>query len=318
MADVDHRGSVQARAGDVELARDHQVRLIEAPRPLPREVRVGEHDAAAGLGGVRADPPAVRAGVLRHVERVGEVGCLSALLRADRFGRRRVGVVVALRRDRRRLRLGDPIDGDAAARVLGQLVEALVDVHLGDRANPGLAGAGRIGDVRDPGLLQIAVVAGDVSLDHLLDLGLGPDRRLAGVDLLDRAPVLEALEEQVGVEIAEALGTLRVRAEPLRALGVAGQVGVGDHADVVGGKGVAVAEAEVLVRVGLDRRDPLLVAGDLGLQPPALLGLRDRRCHDADRQRADDRRAPSPEPGTSLHLSLLCLNHKRRLPPRPP
>ena len=257
VADVDHRDAEEAGAGDVELARDPQVRLVEALRAAPGEVRVGEHHAAAVGGRLAAEAPAVGArGAEARVERRAELGDVGAV------GRGRGGA----RRGRWR-GVGDPVLGDLARGELAELVEAPVGVHLGDLANPGGAGAGRIGEVVDPGLVEVAVVALDVAGDRLLDRGLRAGGRRRRGELLDDPARLDPRVEEVGLEVGVALGRVRVGAEVARALGVRGHVGLGDRADVVGGERVAVAEAEALVVVGGDRRDPALAAHDLRLQP---------------------------------------------------
>ena len=181
VADQDQRDAEQARPGDVDLARDHEVGLIEAPRAVPGEVRVGEHDPAAGRGRVAAQAPGVGADVGGEVERLAELVDPPRSAGGDLVGRglgARVG-----RRARRgggRLGAGDAVDRDPRARVEHQLVEAPVDVPLGDRPHPGLAGAAGVGDVLDPGLGQVAVVALDVAGDALLDRAPSARRAAAG------------------------------------------------------------------------------------------------------------------------------------------
>jgi hypothetical protein len=61
VADVDDRHAVERAAGDVDLARDGQVRLVEALGALPRLVRVAQEHALAVVGGLRAERDRVRA-----------------------------------------------------------------------------------------------------------------------------------------------------------------------------------------------------------------------------------------------------------------
>ena len=83
-----------------------EVRLVEALRPLPGEVRVAEHHAAAVLGRVAAEPPAVRAETAGAAASESPSCCTSASLGS--CGRRRGARLRPGRR--RRLRVGDPVD----------------------------------------------------------------------------------------------------------------------------------------------------------------------------------------------------------------
>ena len=78
VADQHDRHAHQARSGHVDLARHGEVRLEEALRPLPREVRVAEHHAPPAAGalppqavGVRADARRRSLGSARAASRPG-------------------------------------------------------------------------------------------------------------------------------------------------------------------------------------------------------------------------------------------------------
>ena len=246
MADQDERHPHQAGAGHVHLAGDREVRLEEALRALPREVGVAEHHSVPGLRLLRTEPVGVRAEPA-EVEPFAELG--------ESAGSGRGGWA----RDQR-LGRGDAVDGHARAREQGELVEAPVGVDLLDRLDPRLAAAGRVGDVRDARVAQPAVVAGHVAADAGSDLGPRAVRRRLREQLLDRARVDDALEEEVAVQVVHdhpvALEPVApVGAEVARALGPHGRVGVRERADVGAGQGPAVAVAEPLEVAGEDVRD---------------------------------------------------------------
>ncbi len=187
-----------------------------------------------------------------------------------------------------RLGFGDAVDRDRPRREQGELVEAAVGVDLGDRLDPRLAAAARVGQVVDAGVGQVAVVSGDVAADALLHLGPGALRRRLGEQALDLPRVDDPLVEEVGVEVARdvepvaALGVADVGSEVARALGAHGHVGVRDRADVVPGEGVAVSEPEAAPVLGEDVRDPVLVGADVGLELLRGGGLGEHQRSEAD------------------------------------
>ena len=82
-----------------------------------------------------------------------------------------VWLPVARGRGRRRLRAADAVDRDRLAGEQRKLVEAPVGVDLGDRRDPRLPVAARVGDVVHAGVGELAVVAGDVAAHDRADLG---------------------------------------------------------------------------------------------------------------------------------------------------
>ena len=277
------------------------MRLVETLGADPREVRVGEHQPAAVLGGRPADSDRVAADAERLMEPLTELRELG-LGRDD--GRRRLG------RDRGRggRRAADSVDRHALARQETELVEAPVGVDHFDRRDPRLAAAAR-GQVLDAGPLEVEVVALHVALHRVLDGLLRAVRRLLRDQLLDRVGVDCALVEEVAVQVVRggavaALGVGAVRAEPARALRADRHVVLGHRADVVLGERVAVAEAHVLPVPADDVRDAVGAAPDYGARALVLLvalGGRGRR-HAQKRGGARDQgerkpSSPSPHPG---------------------
>ena len=242
VADQHRRDAVEAAPGDVELAGDRDVSLIQALSPVPGKVRVAEHHAAPVRRRLLAQPVGVGAAVEREeLSRLageqlidGPVAlcprCLDSRRRAGRRG------------------IGDARDCDPGARQASELVEAPVDVELRDRAHPIGAAAALVGKAVDTDVGEVVVVAGDVAADHLLQLGQRPLRGRAGHQVLDQSRVVDLGVEEVGVEVVDD-GTVAgelprgVGAEVARALAGNRDVAVGDRAEVVGGEGVGVAEA---------------------------------------------------------------------------
>ena len=146
-------------------------------------------------------------------------------------------------------------------------MEAPIDVELGDWPHPVGAATARIGDVVDAGVAKVGVVAGDVTVNDLAQLGLRPFRRRPRHQVFDDPRRIDPGEVEVGVEVGvdgavarELPG--RVRAEVARPLGAHRHIGVGDRADVVLGERVGVPVAEPLPVVRLDMGDAVGGAGD--------------------------------------------------------
>ena len=87
LADKHGGHAVQRAAGDVDLAGDRELGLIEALGAVPGEVRVAEHHAAAAAGGVAAETDRVRADVQRE-----EVFGFAALELGERIALLLIGV----------------------------------------------------------------------------------------------------------------------------------------------------------------------------------------------------------------------------------
>ena len=267
--DQDEGNAEQRRARDVELARDRELRLVEALGALPGEVRVAEHHPTAVVGRRAAEAVGVGADVGELGEGGGELGGAG--------GRRAAG---------QRRRSGDSVDRDALAGQRGQLVEAPVDVHLVDRAHPRLAAARQVGELVHAGVAQVGVVAGDVAADTLLDLGQRARGRRLRQELLDDLRVVDALVEEVGVEVVDrrsvALEAPRVVGpEEPRALGADGDVAVGDLAQVVLRERVRVAVGQAREVVRVDVRDPVRGAPDRHVHGMRG-GRRGKPCRDHD------------------------------------
>ncbi|MNQ83244.1 hypothetical protein D3C85_983200 [compost metagenome] len=263
-ADEDHRNAEERGAADVELARNRELRLVEAVRPAPVPVRVAEEQRAAVTGGGGAEADHVAAHALlaadlqlghvderRHLQR----GLLRAAARSHLGGRRRCGCD----------RIGDVRQEVAvAAREVGR-VHAAVDVLGRDGLHPGFVAAGLVRRAAGLHVAHVAVVASGEALDQLLQVvGLGGDhlREHVGRDHL--------LVEEVGVDVLRprdgAAGhELRIAAEVLRTLAAVGEEGVGHRAQVVFRLRETVAVAHAGPVVGLDVRHAQGGAADLGL-----------------------------------------------------
>lgn len=164
------------------------------------------------------------------------------------------------------LRGGDRVHELTAAGNRGDGVEVSVDIEFGDRANPSRATARRVGQMVHPGLAQVSVVTLDVAADQLLDVGFRAVGRSHAGQPLDDAAVLDLLKVQIARQAVgrHTEGTVRggVRSQVAGTLGVDGQVGIGQKADVVLGRRVSVAEAQA-VEVGcLDVRNAVLRVPD--------------------------------------------------------
>ena len=141
-------GCTQQRdAVAVDLAGDRQVALPEACLAAPREVRVGQHHAAARRGDVAADRPPVgrEPRTAQGVHR-----------------RRRVGSVGA-----RRLCPADQVRQVPAAAHERHVAQEGVQVQLVDRPDPRGAGAPRGQGARGGQFAEALVVAADVAGDEL-------------------------------------------------------------------------------------------------------------------------------------------------------
>ncbi len=232
------RRAEQRHAVDVELSWQGEVALPEPGLSAPREVRVGQHHAAAGRGDVTAErPPVARRG--RGAERVHRRG--------------RMGSVGS-----RGLCPPDQLREVAPRREQGHVAEVRVQVELVDRADP----LGRGAPLGQPALVEqlgeAGVVAGDVAGDqvaHLVRLLVAQPR-----GALDDAedPVAE-VGGQVGARVALAVEEGAFAAD-LHDL-------VRDRRQVVPGDGPALAEAEVAPAAGADVGDTVGGPADLGLVP---------------------------------------------------
>ncbi|MNX80704.1 hypothetical protein D3C86_1123690 [compost metagenome] len=273
-ADQRHRNAQERGAAHVELARNGELRLVEAVGPAPVPVRVAEQQRArvAGGGGAEADHVAAHALFAADLQGHGEIArgelqprlLLLAAGAACRDLRRRRGHGRGRVRDVRQ-------EVAVAARQVGR-VHAAVDVLGGDRLHPGFGAAGRVRAATGLRVAQVAVVAGGEALHQSLHVvGLRADHLLQHVGRDDVAV------EEVGVDVLrQADGAagheLRVGAEVLRALAAVGEERVGHGAQVVLGLRVAVAVAQVGPVGGLDVRHAHRGAADLGLVGVVLCG----------------------------------------------
>jgi hypothetical protein len=293
----------QARAGDVDLAGDRQVGLVEALGPVPGEVGVREHDPAAVGRRLAAEPVGVRA------DRAGREHLREP--RGDPVGAREPCGAA----DGRGLRGCDAVDRDRLAGEQSELVEAAVGVDLGDRLHPLGPATARVGELVDAGVGQVLVVAGHVADDALADLRHRAGRWRIVEQVLDDPLVDDPLVEEVRVEVVDgkpvaALDVGAGRAEVLvaRALGAHRHIGLGDRADVVLGERVSVAEAEPAEVLGQDVRNAVGVSADRrrvvgGLPLSARSGAhagrgRRVRCREqrADHQSRSERRRRGARP----------------------
>ena len=239
---------------------------------VPREVRVAEHERAVAAGAVAAD--AVGVGAERRPGRAGGRRRADPSLRGGASGA--CGG-----------RLGGDDLGEEVARAGAQaeLVDAAVDVQRRDRPHPALPAAGRVREPVPAGAPQVGVVAGGEPRDRGADDPRRPVRRAPADEPLDRAHVLDALVEEVGLEVAV------IPAEPARPARVHGHHDVGHPAQLVLRVCVAMAEAERPVVVRLD-------VGPAAGRPPHLCsvlllgGIRCRRRS----QHGECRRGPQDSP----------------------
>ena len=304
-ADQHEWNPVQRAALRVELAGDAQVGLVEALRPVPREVRVAEHHSASVRRRLGAEAVCVRA--QRRLERVELRAPERAALALQR------GACLAPRQWRG---ARDPLDRHPGAGEAAQLMEAAVDVDRPDGPHPARPLAARVGYAVDAGTAQVHVVAVDVAPDQLLHPRHWALGRWRGHQVLDDAGPVDALVEEVGLEVVVDAAVARegpraVGPEVARALSGHRDVGVGDRADVVLRERVREPEAEPPEAVGRDVGDAIGRAPDrrseaLRLALPCRAGLdsiparvRDRLLRSGQHQRhrrqhGDDGRAGLP------------------------
>ena len=262
VADENERDAEQAGSGDVELAGDRELRLVEALGVDPREVRVTEEHAVLVVGragrtdGDRVGPHLAHRLVPADGEEASRAGGI------DRGHRGRVA-----RRGRRRL--GNAGHDDVLTGEQRQLVEAQVGVLLSDRMHPRSAVAARVLDPARPAdVVQPAVVAGDVTAHPGAQRGRdgsrpGPD----GEQLVDGVHLSHGRPEDVAVEVGDRDAVAphlvrRGRAEPPRSLTLDAHVVRGHDAQVVLGERVAVAVADAAEVLAHDVRDAVLGPGD--------------------------------------------------------
>ena len=253
-AHVDHGQALQRGADGVVPARDRQMQLVPAHVGARREVGVGEHQRVAAARPVGADRVAVGAHPARAVER------------------RAQGPGVEPRAGRRGARPGRG-GGDQSAEqrlargALAELVEAAVELAHGDRPDPGLPAAARVGETGTAGPAQVGVVAGDEAAHVRAHVGAGPVRIALPRQPLDHAGGVDAGEEEVGLEVVglpAEVAVARVRPEVARSLRVDRGHDVGEATDLVARVGVAGAEAQRPVVARLDVRHAAGGAADLG------------------------------------------------------
>ena len=256
--DKDERNAVERSTGDVDLAGDRELRLVEAFRADPREVRIAEQQAAVIPGARGPDRDGIAAELAELCPpRGGER--TRGPCRAGRGGR-----VHGLGRLRRR-RLGDSLDDQVAARLQHELVEAQVAVQQRDGLHPGPAAARRVRDaLRAADVGKVAVVALDVTGLELLLV-----RVEAPLEALHDVGVDDLLEVDIGLQVVDddavaPLDVAALRPEVPGALRLDRDVVVGHRANVVLGERVAVPEAEVVPVVREDVRDPAGRVADLG------------------------------------------------------
>lgn len=252
-ADADDGEGGDRRAHHVELAGHGQVDFVEAVGGRPREVRVAEQHAAPVLRGGTAEGPAVAAdGQVAQPQLAVERGDIDGVRRDHRMGHGRPA---------RRLRIDDAGQHRAGAGLDRLLLAHAHHVGQRERAHPGGVAA-RGGEVGRRGVLQVAVVAGDVAAQQFARLGRHP--RIA---VTQRGRIDDALEERIRASVGDGLerhGGGAVRPERLRALAVDGDDLVGEQAEIVLRIGIGHAEAEAGVVVGADVRNAEAGAADLG------------------------------------------------------
>src|SRR5262249_25817149 len=119
-----------------------------------------------------------------------------------------------------------------------------VDITLGDRLDPRLASAPRVGDVRDAGLRQVVVVPRDVSANEVTYFRDRSHRRRLAEDAAHQVAIDQVLPVEVALEVGDRLATVTRAFDPeiLRALGAHRHPAVRDGTDVGLREGVAVAE----------------------------------------------------------------------------
>ncbi len=148
-------------------------------------------------------------------------------------------------------------------------------VGRGDGGDPRLAAAGRIGQVRHPGVAQVAVVAGHVPIDQLARLCRRPQWRGPGEQPPDDARFPHALVVDVAVEVVgrcpQRVTGARRRAEVPGPLAAQRDHAVGHDAQVVLGESVSIAVPQAAVVASQDVRDAVLGSPDLG-HIPATVG----------------------------------------------
>jgi hypothetical protein len=180
-----------------------------------------------------------------------------------------------------------------------ELVEAAVDVELGDLADPRLAAAAGIGDPVAADLTQVLVVTRHISADAAAHVARRALRRLLLEQLLDRLLLLHPLEVDVGVDVLVARAVAReepllVGAEEPRPLGADRHVLVRDRADVVLRERVGEARGEALDALRRDVWHAELRPLDLRLQRRGVSSSGARGKHEHGQQcRASHRRPAS-------------------------
>ncbi len=181
-------------------------------------------------------------------------------------------------------------------------VRVPVDVQLGDRPHPVRAPAGRIGETVHARLGQVPVVALDIAADGFPYLRL----RTVGGGLVEQPlhhpVVLDPLEVQIAVEVGGGVLVLAgarpaVRPQVAGALGVDHEIGVGQGADVVPCRGVAVTRSQPLPVGGDDVRDAVLGVADRRPVRPLSGGGRPR----GRRRAGEHRRAQHGHRGQERH-----------------
>ena len=184
-------------------------------------------------------------------------------------------------------RLGgdDLVEEVGRAGAQAELVGAAVDVERRDRPHPALPAAGRVREPVPAGAPQVGVVARGEPRDRGADVPRRPVRRAPADEPLDRAHVLDALVEEVGLEVAV------IPAEPARPARVHGHHDVGHPAQLVLRVCIAMAEAERPVVVRLH-------VGPAAGRPPhfcSVLLLGGIRCRRRS-QHGECRRGPQDSP----------------------
>ena len=244
-ADGHPRNAVERGPHDIEPAGNGQVGLIEAVGVVPGKVRVPQQHAGPIGRHVLAEGP----GIAAQLEMVPQVHGRDGEPRGrprTRGGRPR------------RHGLPQPAAGTALDHLL--LVQAQ-EVVQGRRLHPGGIAAGR-GPLVRRGIPKIAVVSGEEATDQ--GPVVGGKARGSGAQT---GEVHLRAEEGVALRVGNPghghLGH-SVRAEILRPLPPQGHEMVGEDAQVVLGKGIALAIAQAAEVVGADMRNAEGGAANLG------------------------------------------------------